>query len=124
MKRIFILAIAAVMSLTTVSANISYSGMSVEMTDKKPEKKKKSKAELKEVKFHVHMHCNNCVEKIKDNISYEKGVKGLDVSLAEQTVVVKYDPVKTSELVLKSAIESLGYEVHEKSDAGHHHDHK
>lgn len=124
MKRILILSIAAIMSLTTVSANVSYSEMSVEMTDKKPEKKKKAKAELKEVKFHVHMHCNNCVKKITDNISFEKGVKGLDVSLENHTVTIKYDPAKTSELALKSAIESLGYEVGTESETEHHHDHK
>lgn len=72
---------------------------------------KKAKGEVKSVVFSVHLHCNNCVKKVQENIAFEKGVKDLKVSLDEQTVAIKYDPAKTSVQTLKAAIESLGYPV-------------
>ena len=65
----------------------------------------------------------NCVKKVQENISFEKGVKGLDVCLDHQTVTVKYDPAKTSEETLKAAIEKLGYKVEGVAAPGaaHHH---
>ena len=110
MKRIILLAVAALMALSAVAAS--------------PEKVKKVK-EVKEVIFSVHLHCENCVKKVQENISFEKGVKGLDVCQGHQTVTVKYDPAKTSEETLKAAIEKLGYEVSGvvAPEEVHHHDH-
>lgn len=67
----------------------------------------KKKAELKEVTFKVHLHCENCVKKVEENIAFEKGVKDLKVSLEGQTVYIKYDAAKTGEEVLKAAIEKF-----------------
>ncbi len=110
MKRIILLAVAALMTLSAVAAS--------------PQKVKKVK-EVKEVTFSVHLHCENCVKKVQENISFEKGVKGLDVCQGHQTVTVKYDPAKTSEETLKAAIEKLGYEVSGvvAPEEVHHHDH-
>ena len=72
---------------------------------------KKSKAEIKEVVFHAHLHCNSCVKKVQENIAFEKGVKGLEVSLEKQTVAVKYDAAKTSVETLKAAIQKLNVPV-------------
>ena len=110
MKRIILLAIAALMTLSAVAGT--------------PEKPKKTK-EVKEVTFNVHLHCANCVKKVQENIAFEKGVKGLDVCQGHQTVTVKYDPAKTSEETLKAAIEKLGYEVSGvvAPEEVHHHDH-
>lgn len=68
---------------------------------------KKSKGEIREVVFNVHLHCENCVRKVQENIAFEKGVKGLDVSLERQTVTIKYDASKTSEQVLKDELRKL-----------------
>lgn len=65
----------------------------------------------KTVVFEVTMHCENCVKKITANISFEKGVKGLEISLDKKTVTVTYDPAKTDVPTLKKAIEKLGYQV-------------
>ena len=110
MKRIILMAVAALMTFSVVAAS--------------PEKVKKVK-EVKEVTFSVHLHCENCVKKVQENISFEKGVKGLDVCQGHQTVTVKYDPAKTSEETLKAAIEKLGYEVSGvvAPEEVHHHDH-
>lgn len=124
MKPTIILTIAAMVAFSYASAE----AMSFEMaetsslTDKKPEKKKR---EVKEVTFAVHLHCDSCVKKVEENISFEKGVKDLKTSLEHQTVTLKYDPAKTSEEALKKAIEELGYPVSGTVKPGHvhHHDH-
>ena len=77
-------------------------------------KQTKKKAEIKEVTFKVHLHCANCVKKVRENLSFEKGVKDLKVSLADQTIAIRYDASKTSEQVLKAAIQKLGIPVSEK----------
>lgn len=86
----------------------------------------KKKAELKEVTFKVHLHCANCMKKVQENISFEKGVKDLHVCLEDQIVYIKYDAVKTSEETLKAAIQKLGYPVSGKvnSENGHKHSHQ
>ena len=64
----------------------------------------KKKADIKEVTFSVHLHCQNCVNKVQENIAFEKGVKGLKISLDHQTVYIKYDAAKTSEQTLKRVL--------------------
>ena len=85
---------------------------------------KKSKAELKEVTWTVNLHCENCVEKVNENLAFEKGVKDLKVSLEEGTVYIKYDSSKTSEETLAAAMKKLGYEVSAACDCGHDHSHE
>lgn len=79
------------------------------------QKSSKKKTEIKEVVFNVGLHCENCVKKVTENISFEKGVKDLKVSLEDQTVTVKFDAAKTSEETLKAAIQKLGYPVSAKA---------
>ena len=81
----------------------------------------KKKAEIKEVTFSVHLHCANCVKKVQENISFEKGVKDLHVCLDDQTVSIKYDAAKTTEDKLEAAIEKLGYPVAGVVAPGHEH---
>ena len=63
------------------------------------------------VTFKVSMHCKNCANKITENISFDKGVEDLKVSLDEKTVTITYNPAKTDEDTLQKAIEKLGYSV-------------
>ena len=125
MKRIVVIAIAALMGFSAYAA-----GTSVTETSVSSQVFKKSKAEIKEVIFHAHLHCNSCVKKVQENIAFEKGVKDLHVCLDDQTVSIKYDAAKTSEATLKAAIEKLGYPVagvvapdHENCGHDHGHDH-
>lgn len=122
MRKTITLIIAVLMTAGMSSLNALASGTpaSMESMQKKP---KKQKAEVKDVTFLVHLHCENCVAKVVDNISRAKGVKDLDVSLEKQTVAIKYDAAKTSEDVLKAAIEKLGYPVSGKAEHGHEHHH-
>ena len=115
MKKIIIMIMAALMAMPAVS-----------MADNKPAKKKKG--EIKEVTFVVEIDCENCAKKITENVSFEKGVKDLKVSVADRTVALKYDAAKTSEATLKASIEELGYAVNgvlaPGQKAEHHgHDH-
>lgn len=114
MKKFIIMVMAAFMAMPMVS-----------MADNKPAKKKKG--EIKEVTFVVEIDCENCAKKITENVSFEKGVKDLKVSVADMTVALKYDAAKTNETVLKASIEELGYPVHGVLEPGqkaeHHHDH-
>lgn len=71
----------------------------------------KPKKELKTVTFSVSMHCENCVKKITENISFGKGVKGLEISLEDKKVEITYDPAKTDADRLAETIRSLGYDV-------------
>ncbi|MCQ2174633.1 MAG: heavy-metal-associated domain-containing protein [Bacteroidales bacterium] len=69
------------------------------------------KKEVKTVVFDTYLHCEDCVRKVQENISFEKGVKSLDVSLKEQRITVSYDASKTSEEKLEAAIRKLGYKA-------------
>ena len=71
-----------------------------------------AKAKTETVTFSVNgMHCKNCVKKITENISFEKGVKDLKTDLAKKTVTVTFDPEKTSADKLAAALRKLGYEA-------------
>ncbi len=121
MKKTIILTLAALMTISVSSAVASSieTAETTALTDKKPAKKK---GEIKDVTFKVHLHCANCVKKVEENIAFEKGVKGLEVSLENQTVAIKYDAAKTSEETLRTAIEKLGYPV--EGGSLKHHDHE
>lgn len=69
------------------------------------------KKETKTVTFKTTMHCENCVRKVTENISFLRGVKDLKVSLDENVVTITYDPARTNEQTLADAIRKLGYEV-------------
>ncbi|MCQ2166814.1 MAG: heavy-metal-associated domain-containing protein [Bacteroidales bacterium] len=70
--------------------------------------------EIKTVTFKSNLHCENCVKKVVENISFVKGVKDLDVSLERQEIVVKYDAAKTDVKTLAKEINDLGYKAVEK----------
>lgn len=81
-------------------------GMSMPASAKDVKDGKKDK-----VRFLVSMTCDKCRKRIEDNISFEKGVTGLDVDLPQKTVTIEYRKDKTSPDKLKGAIKNLGYTV-------------
>ena len=111
MKKIIAIIITAMLAFSAVAA----AG---------PRKKVK---DIREVTFAVHLHCQNCVNKVQENVAFEKGVKDLKVSLDDQTVYVRYDAARTDVEALKKSIESLGYQVSGVVEPGlgqeHHHEH-
>ena len=116
--KIITIILSALVAFSTVSYAADYSEIT-SLTDKKPATK--AKAEIKEVTFDVTLHCKNCVTKIQENISFEKGVKDLHVCLEDQIISVKYDASKTNEETLKNAIIKLGIPVGGISQQGHQH---
>lgn len=124
MKKTLILTLAALMTFSMSSLYASAADMTETSTlTQKQKPSKKKKGEVKEVTFLVHLHCENCVKKVQENIAFEKGVKDLKVSLDDQTVALKYDAAKTSEATLKAAIEKLGYPVSGVLEPGQEHQH-
>ena len=76
----------------------------------KPQVKKKS-SRIQTVTFIVNMSCENCKKKIENTLSWEKGVKDLQISLPQKTIFLQYDSRKTDTLRLRKAIEKLNYKA-------------
>jgi len=108
MKKALVLIAAAAMMLVAAP---SVSAANAEQNPQKTVKKaaKKSTTETRVVKFQTSIHCKNCGAKVQDNVSFEKGVKDLQVAVAEKVVTITYDPSKTSVEKLAAAINKLGY---------------
>lgn len=68
-----------------------------------------AKKETTSVTFIVPLDCENCVKKVESNIAFEKGVKGLECNIAEQTVKVTYLDDKTNVEDLKKGFAKIGY---------------
>lgn len=62
------------------------------------------------------MHCENCENKIKKNLRFEKGVTKIETSIAEQTVTVTYDARKCDAQRLQAAMKQIGYDTKVLSD--------
>ncbi len=63
------------------------------------------------------MTCQNCENKIKSNLRFEKGVSSIVTNLKGQTVTVTYDPAKTDKTKLISAFKKIGYTASETAPA-------
>lgn len=74
-----------------------------------------ARKEIRTVVFSTHLHCENCVKKVVENISFVKGVKDLDVSLENQQIKIVYDAARTDVQKLSSEIRKLGYECEEST---------
>ena len=57
------------------------------------------------------MHCESCENKIKGNLRFEKGVKGIDCNIPDQRVTITYDADKNKPENLIKAFEKFGYKA-------------
>ena len=57
------------------------------------------------------MSCQNCENKIKGNLRFEKGIHKIETDLNNQTVTVTYDADKTDETKIAEAFGKLNYQV-------------
>ena len=71
----------------------------------------KPQKDIRTVVFNANLHCKACVNKVMDNVAFEKGVKDMKVDLDKHTITIKYDAAKTNPEKLAAAIEKLGYAV-------------
>ena len=59
--------------------------------------------------FMTTLHCDKCALKIRENISFMKGVKDFSCDVDCKTVTVTFDTAKTDTVKIGRAIEKLGY---------------
>ena len=91
MKRILLLTLCAIFTVSLVSAQ-----------DSKENNKKET------TKFFVeNMDCDNCVKKIEKNIAFEKGVTDLKCNLETKIVEVTYRSDKTTNKKLIAAFDKI-----------------
>ena len=57
------------------------------------------------------MSCQNCENKIKGNLRFEKGIHKIETDLKNQTVTVTYDADKTNETKITEAFGKIKYQV-------------
>lgn len=57
------------------------------------------------------MHCENCENKIKKGLRFERGIKRIDTSVEAQTVTIKYNADKTTPATLLEGFKKIGYEA-------------
>ena len=59
------------------------------------------------------MHCENCENKIKGNLRFEKGIKNIITDLKTKTVTIEYDADKTNVQHIIKGFEKIKYEATE-----------
>lgn len=57
------------------------------------------------------MHCENCENKIKSNIRFEKGIKEIETNLEDKTVTIKYDADKTTVENIIAGFSKINYQA-------------
>lgn len=62
------------------------------------------------------MTCQNCENKIKSNLRFEKGVSSIVTNIKEETVTITYNPAKISPATLVEALKKIGYTATACSD--------
>lgn len=62
------------------------------------------------------MHCENCENKIKNNMRFEKGVKKVETNIEKQEVTITYDPSKNTIEGLQAGMKKIGYDTKVVSD--------
>lgn len=67
---------------------------------------------LSVITIHIEgMTCNSCVESIEGMMSQKKGVMSAQVSLTDHSGVFEYDPLLTTPVDLREAIEDMGFDA-------------
>ena len=68
---------------------------------------------VKEVVFKTEpeIECQNCVNKIKNNLRFEKGVKAINPDLQTKLVTIQYDSAKTNPDNLIKAFAKIKYKA-------------
>ena len=59
----------------------------------------------------TQMVCENCENKVKNNIKFEKGVKEYVTDLKTKTVTITYDADKTDVEKLKAGFQKFNYQA-------------
>lgn len=89
--------------IAVMAASVLAFGLSTAL-EAKPKNK-----ETQKVVFITNITCNSCKQHIEENLPFEKGVKDVEINVAERLVSVEFDPSKTNVEKLQKAVEKLGY---------------
>lgn len=57
------------------------------------------------------MHCQNCENKIKSNLRFEKGITDIKTDVKAQTVTITFDADKNAPANIIKAFSKIGYEA-------------
>lgn len=57
------------------------------------------------------IHCQSCVNKIQNNMKFEKGMKKIATNLETKTVTITYDADKTDVDKIKEGFKKINYDV-------------
>ncbi len=80
-----------------------------EAKDDVQKEQKEQKEQVVEYSLSPAPVCQNCVNKIKGNLRFEKGVKNIVVDLEKKSVAITYSPKATDEEKLVAALKKIGY---------------
>lgn len=69
------------------------------------------------VSTNPQMHCENCENKIKNNVRLVKGIKSIKTDVPHQRVTIVYDADKTDSKTIVAAFGKIKYQVTVISDA-------
>ena len=65
----------------------------------------------KEVIIQTSAQCEMCKEKLESNLSFEKGIKDVNLDMKTKKILISYNPKKTDLLSLKELISDIGYDA-------------
>jgi copper chaperone CopZ len=68
-------------------------------------------AQTDTVRIKTSAVCDQCKEKIENDLSFEKGVKTVKLDLTTKEVTVVYNAKKTDEQKIREAITQIGYDA-------------
>jgi len=68
-------------------------------------------SKIKKIDIKVSLQCEMCKERILNDLSFEKGVKDIEVNIEEKSVVVTYNLDKTTPEKIRTAISKIGYDA-------------
>ncbi len=68
-------------------------------------------AQMSTVRIKTSAMCDQCKDKIENDLSFEKGVKSGNLDLKTKVVTVVYNPQKTDEQKIREAITKMGYDA-------------
>lgn len=108
MKKFIFATLVALMTLG-LNANAQKPKNSERMSIKEISTGVKKVKAFQTVILSANIHCKNCATKVRENISFEKGVQGLDISVENKTVTITFDPAKTNVEKLCAAMKKIGY---------------
>jgi mercuric ion binding protein len=68
-------------------------------------------AQTNTVRIQTSAICEQCKERIENDLSFEKGVKSSTLDLKTKVITVIYNPKKTDEQKIREAITKIGYDA-------------